>query len=160
MSDRNEDRIWSAVEAVRVCMMTTADGGRLRARPMHAMAERDEGAIWFFTDVTDRKDDETRANPQACLAFAEPRDNLFVSLSGRVELVDDRAKARGLWSPAAKAYFPNGPDDPNLRLLRFVPERGEYWDGPSSAVVVAAKMAGAILGGTRPDLGDNEKVSF
>jgi hypothetical protein len=41
-----------------------------------------------------------------------------------------------------------------------VPERGEYWDGPSSAVVVAAKMAGAILGGTRPDLGDNEKVSF
>lgn len=160
MTDRNEDRIWSAIESIRICMMATTDGSMLRARPMQAMARRDEGVIWFFTDVTDAKDDEIRAHPQVCLAFADVNDKTYVSVSGRVELVDDRAKIRELWVPPAQAYFPNGPDDPNLRLLRVDPERGEFWDSPSSTIVVAVKMAGAILRGTRPDLGDNEKVSF
>ena len=40
--------IWEAVERVGVCMMTTLLLEGLRARPLEALADRDESVIWFL----------------------------------------------------------------------------------------------------------------
>ena len=158
MSDDKVDKVWSIMDDIKICMMTTRDDDVLRARPMQAVVRKDEDAVYFFADVRDHKDEEVWAHPETCLAFQSESDKTYLSLSGRTIMLNDRAKMEELFVPAAKAYFPDGTDDPNLRLLSFTPEQAEYWDSTSSRIVTAVKMAAAIATGERPDLGTNEKV--
>jgi general stress protein 26 len=154
------DRIWEAIEDIRLCMLTSQDGGMLRSRPMAATPDRDAHCIWFLTDVRDHKDEEISAQPQVCAAFADIRNNTWVSISGRAEVRRDRIKAKELWGPESQAWFPGGPDDPNLALLRLEPTKAEIWDATSSSIVYALETARAALTGSRPSLGDNEKVAM
>ena len=51
----------------------------------------------------------------------------------------------------ASAWFPNGPDDPDATLLALTPTSAEIWDGPSSSVLVAFKLATAKILGKSED---------
>ena len=55
--------------------------------------------------------------------------------------------------------FWEGPDDPNVCVLRVVPATAELWDGPASSAVAAYEFAKARLTGEKPKLGENRKVS-
>jgi general stress protein 26 len=68
------DRIWDIVEKAGVCMMTTRFYGGMRARPMEARPDREEGVIWFLTDQRGLKDDEIDAIPEVCLIFVYPKE--------------------------------------------------------------------------------------
>lgn len=156
MSDPStRDVIWKHIRAIRTCMMITHDGEHVRARPMRGIPRPDDNAIWFFSDVDTHKDDELRRNPDACLAFADPRGSTFVSVSGRITRVRERDAVRELWNDGAESYFPEGADDPRVVLLRFDPATGEYWDSPSSRIVLAIKFLEARITGERPNLGSN-----
>ena len=161
MTDKSDvERVWDLVDEIKICMMTSLDGGELRSRPMYTLPRQDDGKLWFFTDVRNHKDDEVQADPRANLGFADPDDNEFVSLTGRLEVLDNRAKVKELWNERIGVWFPDGPESPNLRLLAFTPEFGEFWAGPESGLVRAVKMAAARVTGDRPNMGQNEKVRF
>ena len=51
------------------------------------------------------------------------------------------------------------PDDQTLRVLRVEPWTAELWDGPSSSAVAAFEFAKARITGTKPNLGENRKVT-
>jgi general stress protein 26 len=154
------DKIWDIVSGQSSCMLVTFDQGALRARPMGPIIQPDEGAIYFFTHRSTHKDDEIAEDERVCLTFADQSRNYYVSLSGTLHESNDTALKKKLWSLPMKAELPEGPDDPSVLLLVFAPSFGEFWDGPSSRVVVAAKMAAAIVTGRQADLGTNEKVQF
>ena len=158
MSETDLDRVWEIMEDVAVCMVTTHAGNQMRSRPMHAFPERDEGAIYFVTDTRGAKDDEIAAAPDVCLSFADIGDNTFLSITGRAEMVRDPAKAEELWSSEAQAWWPRGPQDPAVRVLRVAPEQAEYWDTRGNSIVVALKVMAARMTGRQPDLGENKKV--
>jgi len=158
MSETDLDRVWEIMEDVATCMVTTHAGGKMRSRPMHAFPERDEGAIYFITDTRGAKDEEIAAAPDVCLAFADIGDNTYLSITGRAEMIRDRNKAEELWSSEAQAWWPRGPRDPAVRVLRVSPEQAEYWDTRGNSVVVALKLMAARMAGRQPDLGDNKKV--
>lgn len=148
MSDEAvRDAIWSRVRAIGTCMMVTRDGEALRARPMAAILRTSQNAIWFFANAGDHKDDELVRDPRACLAFADPHDHCYVSLSGRVDIVRDREKVDELWNDTAAAMFPRGPDDARIVLLRFEPEIGEYWDVPCGMVSAAFRFLKSAVTG-------------
>ncbi len=151
--------IWKHVADIPTCMMTTWIGTSLRARPMNGIARPEEVAIWFFTDATTDKDGEIRENPDACLTYADTKQQTYVSLSGTLTRINDRATLREYWSEGVSLYFPAGPEDPQVILLKFVPRTGEYWDSPSSAIAIAIKFLQAKITGERPDMGINEQVS-
>jgi hypothetical protein len=46
-----------------------------------------------------------------------------------------------------------------LRVLRVEPGTAELWDGPSSSIVAAFEFAKSRLTGSRPNLGENRKIS-
>jgi general stress protein 26 len=152
------ERVWDIIEDIPVCMVTTHAGGAMRSRPMHAVADRDAGCIYFLTDIRGAKDDDIAADPDVCLAFADVGDNTYLSLSGRAEVVRNAALAEELWSPEAEAWWPLGPTDPDVRVLRVIPDAAEYWDTRGNSVTVALRLAAARLTGEQPDLGGNEKV--
>jgi general stress protein 26 len=150
--------IWSHIQNIGTCMLVTYDGEDMRARPMRGIARPDENAVWFISDAHSEKDDELAAHPRACLTFADMKDQNFVSLSGSVTRVDDRAIVAELWNEAAEAYFPNGKDDPSVILLKFVAAKGEYWDSPSNPIILAIKFLQAKMTSERPNMGVNEEI--
>ena len=63
-----------------------------------------------------------------------------------------------LFSTPAKAWWDSA-EDPNIRVLTITPSEAEFWDSPGK-VISYVKMAAAAATGSRPDLGDNRKVSM
>ncbi len=100
------------------------------------------------------------AAPDVCLAFADPGSNTFLSVTGRADMMRDIDKARALWSNEAQAWWPKGPTDPDVRVLRVVPDSAEYWDTRGNSITVALKLTAARLSGSPPALGENRKVSM
>lgn len=125
--------LWDKIKDVRVAMLTTTEqDGSLRSRPMYTQQAEFDGDLWFFTADDSGKVAEIRADSDVNLAYAEPKDSRYVSVSGKAELVKDRAKIDELWSPMLKAWFNGGKDDPHLALLRVRVSEAEYWDDTQS----------------------------
>lgn len=154
------ERVFDFVEKIGTCMLTSKAGESLRARPMHAIVDRGAGTICFLTDARAHKDDEVAADPEVCLAFAKPDANDYVSVSGRAEVTADRDAVKAHWNEMAKTWFPDGPDDPNIRILTVTPHAAELWGGTANPIAVAFEVAKARMKGERPDLGENRKVAM
>lgn len=146
--------IWKHVTDIGTCMMVTAnsDGG-IRARPMRGTVDQDGNAIWFFSDRDTDKDEDVERNPRCCLTYADTHDQTFVSVSGHITLIHDREQIDAHWTEGAEIYYPHGRNDENILLMKFVPEVGEYWDAPSSPIVIAIQFLQAKVSSERPELG-------
>ena len=155
---RNVDRVWELMKKIGFAMLVTRDGDKLRARPMSAYPEREENAIYFLTDARHHKDEEVTRNTSVNLSFADAGSQKYISVTGSATVSNDRAKVKELFSTAAKAWWDSA-DDPNIRVLKVIPDDAEFWDTPGS-VISYAKMAVAAATGTRPNIGDNRKVSM
>jgi general stress protein 26 len=160
MSDdntRDQDRARELMKT-GVAMLLTQEGGKLRARPMSTCLERDSNAIFFLTDARHYKDDEIARNPAVNLSFADAGGQNYVSVTGTASISNDRAKIEQMFSTPAKAWWDSA-DDPNIRVLKIMPDDAEFWDSPGK-VISYVKMAAAVVSNTRPEIGDNRKVSM
>ena len=92
--------------------------------------------------------------PNFAICFA------YLSITGRARVVRDPDKTKMVWRKADGVWWPGGPDDPNVCLLRVEPSRAELWDGPASAAATAFEFAKARLTGQKPKLGENRKVTI
>lgn len=161
-SERDESikKIKGMLEGIDFCMLTTIDNGNLRSRPMSTQIAEFDGDIWFFTRDTTHKADELEKDPRVCVAYSDPDEQTYVSISGRGEIMHDRAKMEELWSPILKAWFPHGLDDPGICLLKVSAEQAEYWDSPSGRIVQALGFVKALVTGQEADYGENKKVDL
>jgi general stress protein 26 len=158
MAEQNDiSRVWDIIENHSVGMLTTQFSGGLRARPLDARPDREAGAIFFVTDVRGHKDDEIAARPDVCFVVIVPKDNIYLSITGRASVSRDPAKAKAIWKKADDMWWKGGPDDPNARVLKIEPIMAELWDGPSSSLVAAYEFAKAKITGEKPFLGENRK---
>jgi len=161
--DHNQDiqKLRDLMKDVRMCMFTTIDNdGSLRSRPMALQQAEFDGDLWFFTGKGTEKTGEVRRHSEVNVSFAQPDDNKYVSISGKGIMVDDRAKAKELWNPAYKAWFPKGLDDPDLTLLKVNVEKAEYWDSPGGVVTYLVGFVKAMATGKRAEIGDHEKIEL
>lgn len=149
------------IEDVEVAMFTTTGvDGRLYSRPLGTQQVAFDGDLWFATGADSPKVAEIALNPRVNVAYASTSRNTYVSVAGRAEVVDDRARIEALWSPAMKLFFPGGKDDPNLRLIHVRAETAEYWDGPGTLL---GKALSFVLSAVQDDpgpLGDNGFVDL
>jgi general stress protein 26 len=159
--DQGIEKIKTLIEKIEFAMLTTFDrDGSLRSRPMATQKTDFDGDLWFFTQADTPKIHEIEHDQHVNVSFASPEDQHYVSLSGRAQIVRDPQKINELWDPSLKAWFPEGPDDPNIALLKVNVEKGEYWDSPSSMVAHALGMEKAIATVTSYNPGENEKVDL
>ncbi|MBR0695324.1 pyridoxamine 5'-phosphate oxidase family protein [Bradyrhizobium lablabi] len=154
----NVDRVWELMKKIGFAMLVTHDGDKIRARPMSAFPQRDENTIYMLTDARRHKDEEIARDANVNLSFANASDQKYVSVTGTAVVSNDRAKIKQLFSTPAKAWWKSA-DDPNIRVLKITPDDAEFWDSPGS-VISYVKMAAAAMTGTRPDIGENHKVSM
>lgn len=165
------DRAWELASKIRFCMFTTWDGERQRTRPLTAHVARDEHAVYFLVDAEGGTTGATvgahrgqpatlaaqiEAFPFVSLGFAEPKDGDYVTISGKAEVTNDRARIRELFSPFAKAWWDSA-DDPSIRLITVTPEDAELWEGPNKLIAAAVMLTAAVTG-AKPPLGDHGAV--
>ncbi len=152
--------LWEKIKDIKIAMLTTTgDDGRLYSRPMYTQREEREGGLWFFTARSSPKSQQVEGHRDVNVSYADPDKSVFVSVSGRARIVDDKELEHELWNPMNKAFF-EGPDDPDLVLLNVEPERAEYWDRDSGKVRQLFDMARAAVTGNHGHLGENEKIDF
>lgn len=159
--DRYQD-VWKRIKDIRFAMLTTiGQDGSLAGRPMTTVQKEFDGTLWFFTSASSPGAKEAAARASVGLQYVEPKDDVYVSLSGDARLERDRARMEALWNPMVKAWFPQGLDDPDLTLLRVDVHTAEYWDVKESKAVQLFKMAKAAMTGERPkDLGEHRTVTL
>ena len=150
------------IKEIDFCMLTTVDENNdLHSRPMSLNSEVDQqGNLWFFTSANSHKVFELTRTPKCNVSFAEPDDNCFVSITGKAELVTDRGKIKVLWKPELKAWFPDGPEQADLALLKIAIEKAEYWDSPSSTVAQVVSFVSALVKGESAGWGENKKLDL
>jgi general stress protein 26 len=140
--------LWDLIKDVRIAMLTTVGiDGRLHARPMVTQQTAPDDVLWFYSAKDSHKVEELTENQHVELTYAAPERDLYVSASGRAQVVDDRARMRELWNASVAGWFPDGPDDPNLCLLRVDVEEAEYWLERRPKSLRLSRLLGAAVAG-------------
>ncbi len=139
-SERTE--LCRLIQHMTITTMTTAnnDGG-LSCRPMSPLLLDKYGDLWFFTDIRSEK---VKHRDAINLSFTDTSRATYVSLSGHGILHNERSYIDRLWTPFAKPWFSEGPESPNLALLKFVTHSAEYWSSAQSRMVSVLAATDAI----------------
>ncbi|KAA8485330.1 general stress protein 26 [Arcticibacter tournemirensis] len=146
---------------IKIAMLTTSDAaGKLESRPMYTFEIEDDGLIWMFASKDSRKVSNIEANPQVVLNYSQPDTDLYITVNGTATVTTDPVKIEQLWSDRYQVWFPYGKTDPNLCLLKIVPEEAEYWDTPDLLVSQIISLVKNTLAGNPHVEGENKKIEF
>ncbi len=151
--------IWNLIKEIKVGMLVTEDDDEnvLRGRPMHLVQDAYDGTLYFYTSKNASKVYEIKDHRDVCITFSDPGDQVYVSLSGKAHLTQDRELIDRYWNPWAEAWFENGKEDADVAMLQVKINKGEHWDADESKLVQAIEIAKANVTESTPDLGENEK---
>ena len=138
-------QIAALIGKIDICLFTTrGEGDQLHSRPMSNNGQVEwDGQSWFFAPSDGRMVAELEADPSAVAAYRAEEGFDFVSVSGRAAVETDPELKQRYWLPELERWFPNGPDDPKVALLRFEAEYAQWWtaegDGEADLRQVAAR---------------------
>jgi general stress protein 26 len=152
-------KLGELIRRIQIALLTTVDAtGHLHTRPVQTLDVEGHEALWFFTDVESPKADELRHDVRASLSYADPAHHMYVAVSGIGTISRDPEKARQLWTIEQRAYYPLGPEDPRLALLRVRIEHAEYWIAPGRLSYLLAAARAATTGVPVGLIGENSKL--
>jgi general stress protein 26 len=147
------------IRDIRIALLTTVGReGQFHTRPVQTLKVDADATLWFFTDWTSPKVTELHDDVRVSLGYADPAKNVYVALSGEGSLLRDPQKARELWSIEQRAYYPKGPEDERLALLRVTPLHAEYWIAPGRASYILAAARAGVTGTPAGVVGEDHKV--
>ena len=144
---------------IKVAMFTTTDDeGHYVSRPMSAQHVEDDSDLWFFAERSSSVVAHIAARPHVGVTLSS--NDTWISIDGEAQLVDDVAKAKQLWSAWVEAWLPQGPEDPEVVLIKVEGHTGEYWDTPGGTVASVLSFVKAKTTGKRYEGSENETVQL
>lgn len=130
-------------------MLVSVGDRELRGRPLHIVQRDEDATVWFVTARDSEKVDEIAADPSVAVIMQAGTKQL--ALAGRASLVDEPETIAAMWKESWRVWFPDGPEDPNIVLLRVKPTSAEYWDQRGlKGVRYLIDAAKAFVRGTTP----------
>lgn len=159
-NEESIQKLGELIKDIKITMLTTYNSdGNPHSRPMMTQEMEADGNLWFFSGLSSGKMFELENSPKVNLSYSSPDSSRFVSVTGTVEVVRDLEKAKELWKPMYKMWFPLGVDDPDLILLKVEIESAEYWDSPGTMVGKLIRFARKMITG-QGKMGENEKIEI
>jgi general stress protein 26 len=147
-------KIQALVSAQGICHFVSNLSGRpLSTRPMSVQQVDDQGILWFFSPKSSEKNHDVAQDPNVQLLFSNHSSSEYLSIYGKAWIVSDKEKAKQIWSPVAKAWFKDGVDDPELTLIKVVPDEAYYWDTKNNKVISMLKILASVVTGSTSDDG-------
>ena len=132
-----------------IAFMVTISDGHAHARPLGVCGKPGEfeGTLWFITDRRSHKVVEISGGAATTLIFQNDERGTYAHMRGRAAVVADHQKLAEMYTADQRTWFPDGPDDPNMTLVRFDVDDADYWDGHSSMVRKAVAFATSVVTG-------------
>lgn len=158
-SPEHKQLIWNLIKKIKVGMLVTEDDFEsiMRARPMHLVQESYDGTLYFYTSKKSAKVFEVKQDKNVCITFSDSEEQVYVSLSGKAKLNDDKTLIDRYWNKWAEAWFPDGKDSSDVAMLEIKVEEGEHWNTDENKLTQLYEVAKANVLNTTPDIGENEK---
>lgn len=152
-------KLLALIEDVKYAMLTTRDpSGALVSRPLTTLDTEFDGRLRFLVAADSDLAREARADPQVNLGYADPRGSAYVSVTGEARVQRDPARAKALWNPWADAFFPGGPDDPNVAVLEVVVRSAQYWHVPGGVLGKITAYVKVLAGNA--DVAESGTIEF
>lgn len=143
-----------------VCLFTTRlTEVPLATRPMTVQKVSDDGTFWFLSPEDSDKNQDIMVDPRVQLFFVNTSDYEFLSVYGRATVTRDRELIKEMWTDIAKAWFPEGENDPTITVIGVTPEEGFYWDTKSGKLVSIVKILASAVSGKTFEQGVEGKIS-
>jgi general stress protein 26 len=165
MNDTKQHEVlWDLIKETRFCMLSHRHtDGTLHSHPLTTQNKTLEadGCLYFFvaraTEVGQRLQQDGNVN----LAYANPDQDTWVSVTGTARVLEDMAKKKELFNTMAKAWFPDGPEDPNMELVEIRIDEAEYWNVKENKLLQLVKLGTAAVTGNPPKkMGEHGEVQF
>lgn len=143
------------IKDIKFCMLSTVnEDGSIIGRPMagQSIDEKSfDGRLWFFSKKDTLKIHSIERDSHINLSYSNPAKQSFVSISGRGFVTEERETMQKQWSPALKAWFPEGLNDPEICLIEVNIESAEVWEAPPGKVVQLVGIIKSLVTGRSYD---------
>jgi general stress protein 26 len=114
--------------------------------------------MWFFTSANTSQVAHIRANPAVNVSFGKRTE--WVSVAGTAEVVTDRQLIHDMWNQVVEAWFPDGPDTPEVVLLHVNSDSAEYWASPGGTAATVLQWIKSKVTKSRMSVGESGTVEL
>jgi general stress protein 26 len=160
MSDAESiSKVTNIINDSHIGMFTTInEAGALVSRPLAVQEVKDDGDMWFFTSANTSQVAHIRATPAVNVSFGKRTE--WVSVAGTAEVVTDRQLIHDMWNQVVEAWFPDGPDTPEVVLLHVDSDSAEYWTSPGGTAATVLQWIKSKVTNSRMSVGESGTVEL
>ncbi|MDR3254950.1 MAG: pyridoxamine 5'-phosphate oxidase family protein [Synergistaceae bacterium] len=102
-----------------VFLATNGSHGHPNVRAMMPLVYEGVETLWFSTSLESSKIIELVKDNKAAVFGYSQRAKAEFRLWGEIAILDDLVSRKRIWTDELKEQFPEGVNDPDLRVLRF-----------------------------------------
>ena len=121
--------------SVKTVSVATCMNNRPSCRIMEIQKVEDNLNIWFVSHRSSPKEEQIYQNSNACIVSFNSEISTDIRVYGTFEIYDDIETKKGVWKDELAPYFQGGINDPELTVLKFVPERLEFRDMKKGSLI-------------------------
>ncbi len=152
-------KVVDIINDAKIGMLTTVnEAGALVSRPLAIQDVKDDGDMWFFTGLGTSQVAHVRQDPRVNVSFGKNTE--WVSVAGTAEVVTDRQKIHEMWNQVVEAWYPDGPETPEVCLLRVDSESAEYWTSPGGTAATVLQWIKSKVTHSRFSVGESGTVEL
>ncbi|MDB5097029.1 MAG: pyridoxamine 5-phosphate oxidase [Cyanobacteria bacterium RYN_339] len=153
------EQLYQRLKQYRTAMFTTVGkGGHIHSRPMETQEREPDGDLWFVTSKKTLKVDELGENPNVGIIYFRDGDSSYISIAGTARIEDDPALIRSKWKEDWRVWFGEGPESPDICLIKVAVDEAEYWQPEGGTLRVMFEAARAYVTGGHPELNEPERI--
>ncbi|MFQ5965328.1 MAG: pyridoxamine 5'-phosphate oxidase family protein [Candidatus Scalinduaceae bacterium] len=121
-------KIRDYLDSVKTVSVATCMDDKPSCRIMELQKVEDDLKIWFVAHQSFPKIEHINKNSNACIVSFNNETSRDIRLFGKVEVYADMETKKCVWKDDLAPYFQGGINDPELIVLKFIPERLEFRD--------------------------------
>ena len=116
------------LDSVKTVTLATCMDNKPSCRIMEIQKVEDDLKIWFAAHKSSPKIAQINKNSNVCIVSFNDETARDIRFLGRIEILNDMEAKKYVWKEELEPYFQDGINDPELTVLKFIPERLEYRD--------------------------------
>lgn len=115
--------------AANVYVSSVDEDGFPKIKAMFARMQ--DGAVihYMSTNYSSKRTQQFLKNNKCSIYYCDEKEYKGVLLTGRIEVCTDHETKALIWKDSDTVYYPQGVDDPDYCVYRFVAEKGNYYHG-------------------------------
>ncbi|MEO0981816.1 MAG: pyridoxamine 5'-phosphate oxidase family protein [Pseudomonadota bacterium] len=158
LENNPETQLWEHLKDAKYVMLGSPEPNQ-HMQPMAPQIDDEDGAIWFFANVSSDLVKAVNARP-GDVHMCVTESDYQACLRGSIGEEKSDAKIEQFWSPVVAAWFEGGQSDPDLTLLKFQPKDAAVWASSRNPITFAWEIAKANMKDRTPDVGARGNVNF